>query len=123
MGKRIVIIEDDKDILEILILIFTDAGYVATGYETGKTAVEIELLAPDIVLLDVNIAGYPKNGAEICSELKLYAPTRRIPVMLLSAEKNLALFAGSCSADGFMSKPFDIDELLKRVAELLHGPL
>jgi len=70
---------------------------------------------PDVILLDVNLAGSPKRGDQICSELRKLDLTVPFPVMLLSAEKDLATLAATCMADGYMAKPFDIDKLIAKV--------
>ena len=118
MEKRIVIIEDDRDILELLTIIFTQDGYHVSPFSTGKTATFIGELAPDIILLDINIIGYERTGDQICSELKALMLTSKIPVMLLSAEKNLEQLSKVCQSDAFMAKPFDIDLLLAKARHL-----
>ncbi|TCC92396.1 response regulator [Pedobacter frigiditerrae] len=119
MTKRILIIEDDPDILEILNIIFQDEGYDIVSKRNGMSADEIGLLHPDIVLLDVRISGCEKTGAQICAELKAFTVTSHLPVLLLSAEKNLAMIASSCGANGYLTKPFDIMGLTEKVREMI----
>ena len=59
MAKRILIIEDDPGILELLYFIFEMEGYIVDGFLTGKTAEDIVLLAPDIIIL-VSSCSYTK---------------------------------------------------------------
>jgi two-component system response regulator VicR len=115
MAKRIVIIEDDPNILDLLTYLFKADGYDVSAFATGMSAAEIGTLKPDVVLLDVALVGYPKTGDQICSELKALLSTSRIPVLLLSAERNLQAIANACHSDAFLCKPFDIDELLDKV--------
>jgi two-component system response regulator VicR len=115
MAKRIVIIEDDTDILELLVYLFENEGYQVSSFTKGREAREISQLMPDVVLLDVNLAGSAKRGDQICSELRKLDLTVPFPVMLLSAEKDLATLAAACMADGYMAKPFDIDNLIAKV--------
>ncbi|SOD13796.1 response regulator transcription factor [Pedobacter xixiisoli] len=119
MAKRILIIEDDPDILDILDIIFQDEGYDIISRRNGMSANEIGLLHPDLVLLDVRISGFEKTGSQICKELKALTDTNNLPVLLLSAEKNLNLIANGCGADGYISKPFDIIGLTRKVREMI----
>lgn len=119
MAKRILIIEDDPDILEILDIIFANEGYDIISRRNGMSADEIGLLHPDLVLLDVRISGFEKTGAQICADLKALALTSNLPVLLLSAETNLSLIAHNCGADGHVSKPFEITNLVDKVKELI----
>lgn len=118
MAKRIVIIEDDIDIMELLVHIFENEGYHVSSSNISLEAGEIAQLLPDVVLLDINLAGSPKNGDEICLDLRQLSFTKSLPVMLLSAERDLARLAGNCRADGFMEKPFDVDKLIGQVAAI-----
>jgi len=115
MGKRIHVIDDDEEILSILDILFASEGYEVMLYQTGTTASHIKLLHPDLILLDVRIAGYNKTGAEICAEIKQQGEMNDTPVLLVSAEIDVDLLAEGCGADGYVNKPFDIDNLLARV--------
>jgi two-component system response regulator VicR len=119
MAKRILVIDDDEDILEILNIIFQENGYDIVISSTGEAAEHIRVIQPDIVLLDVRIVGSAKSGPEICKEIKSQLETRHLPVMLVSGETDLAMIAQECGADSFMAKPFDIFELLSQVKEYL----
>jgi two-component system response regulator VicR len=119
MAKRILVIDDDEDILSILDIIFGEEGYEPILIKTGTTAEEIRILHPDLILLDVRIAGCDKTGAEICTEIKSQLEIADIPVLLLSAEVDIDILASGCGANGFVNKPFDIDNLLKKVKEFI----
>ncbi|MES2829816.1 MAG: response regulator [Bacteroidota bacterium] len=120
MAKRILVIDDDEDILFILDIIFGDEGYERILYQRGTTVDEIKILHPDLILLDVRIAGYEKNGAEICAEIKTEMELSGIPVLLVSAEFNVDKLAQGCGADGYITKPFDIDGILEKVKKFLN---
>jgi len=122
MAKRILIIEDDTDILELLIYIFEEEGYHVSSFTKSLEAEQIVLLSPDVVLMDINLSGSPKRGDEICSDLRKFEFSRQIPVLLLSAEKNLASLALNCQADEYMTKPFDIDKLIENVENMQNVP-
>lgn len=117
--KRILIIDDDEDILEIFNLIFQDAGYNVVTSNNGETAEHIHEIGPDLVILDIRIKGSAKNGGEICAEIKEKFKDARVPVVLISGETDISSIAANCGADGFIGKPFDIEEVLARIAQLL----
>ena len=119
MPKRLFIIDDNEDILEILTIVFEDEGYDVVTADNSYAAEQILSSCPDLILLDVRITGSPKSGTQICLELKAEPDTRNIPVLLLSAEHDLKQLAGSCHADGYVRKPFDLDHLLQTVARYL----
>jgi two-component system response regulator VicR len=119
MNKRILIIDDDEDILEILHIVFKDEGFNVVVSNTGEAANNIHIINPDLILLDVRIEGYPKRGNEICAEIKARYPEKNLPVVLVSAETDLALLANECGADFYIKKPFDVYDLLLQVKNRL----
>lgn len=118
MNKRILIIDDDEDILDILHIIFRDEGYNVVISNTGDAVDQIHVINPDLILLDVRIEGSAKQGNEICAEIKSQYNYKNIPVVLVSAETDLAMLANECGADFYIKKPFDIYDLLSQVKRL-----
>lgn len=119
MAKTILIIDDDQDILEILNIVFQDSGYEVILSKVSLEADSINVLHPDIVLLDVRIVGSSKTGTDICKDLKADERTKHLPVILLSAEHDLHTMASACEADSYIAKPFVIDNLLMQVGKQL----
>ncbi|MBL4676667.1 MAG: response regulator [Mucilaginibacter sp.] len=119
MKKRILIIDDDEEILDILNVIFREEGFDVIVSNTGEAADHINVIHPDIILLDVRINGSPKRGDEICAEIKAKYPSQQYPVVLVSAETNLDVLANDCGADFYIRKPFDIYDLLFQVSRHL----
>ena len=117
MAKRVLVIDDDEDILNILNIVFQESGYDIVISNTGEAAEHLLIIQPDVVLLDVRIVGSVKDGPEICREIKSQLETRHLPVMLVSAESDLQVIAEECGADAYIAKPFDIYDLLARVKE------
>ncbi|RYG40604.1 MAG: response regulator [Chitinophagaceae bacterium] len=111
MAKRILIIDDDRDMLEMLKIVFQSSDIDVVLSETGMTGDQIRVTHPDLVLLDVMIKGYITTGDEICREIKGNKDLAHIPVFLISSERDLDLLAVKCQADGFFAKPFDILKL------------
>jgi len=119
MAAKILVLEDDRAILEALEMALQDGGYqTVTSTQNGE---RIEQLLreglPDLILLDILLSGH--DGRDICKRLKAQETTRYIPVVMISAHpaaKDAALEAG---ADGFLAKPFDLDELMAMVEQFV----
>lgn len=119
MGKRILIIEDDPDILEILGIIFKEEGYEVVLSATGEETAIIHLIIPDVVLIDIRLERSVKNGNVICAELKSQPATQHFPILLLSAERDIKQICLDCGANGYISKPFDIKVLVLKVRQYI----
>jgi len=107
--KKVYIADDDPDILEVLTIILENKGYQVVTSPDGKSLSRLHDF-PDLVLLDVRMSG--SDGSEICRDLKSKDETKDIPVVLISANRNLLEIAKDCGADDFISKPFDIKEII-----------
>jgi DNA-binding response OmpR family regulator len=116
--KRILAIEDEIDILDLYTYIFTDAGYEFSGSVTGENIfTQIETFRPDLVMLDINLGAL--SGSDLCRAIKSDPQTSQITVVLVSGETQTVQLMEYTKANGFIAKPFDLDYLLSRVAELL----
>lgn len=113
--KRILVVDDDENIRQIIQLVLESEGYAVTGLENGHGVFEaVARVKPDLVLLDVMLGDM--NGRDICQELKNKTATAEIPVIMISASQNWrSQTEASCHADHYMNKPFDIDELIANV--------
>ena len=113
MNNKIVIIDDDKDILDVVQIILADEGYLVVAYDRFVRLEEIMEQQPSVILLDNRLAsGY---GDTLCLALKSNFNTKHIPVILVSAAENLEQIAKNCNADAFLSKPFDLTDFVKLV--------
>jgi two-component system, OmpR family, response regulator VicR len=119
MCKRILVIDDDEDILEILDIVLKEEGYEVVLSNTGEAAEHIHVIHPDLILLDVRLKGAAKSGYEICAELKQEYADEQMPIVLISAETDLEVLANECGADHYIPKPFDLFQLLIQVKKLL----
>jgi DNA-binding response OmpR family regulator len=117
--KKLLIIEDDTDILHLLDFIFCGEGYNVVLSETGAESRELSTIRPDLVLLDLRLTKQGREGIEICLNIKSQLATCHIPVILLSAERDIKEVCLQCGADNYLSKPFDIDHLSGMVKELV----
>lgn len=113
-GEKIFIVDDDKDILNLIKDILNDENYIVTTAKDGKTAIDILLSNEnfDLVILDIMLPDM--DGYEI---LKKVRDKINAPIMFLSAKsKNMDKVIGfEIGADDYITKPFDDNELLARV--------
>jgi DNA-binding response OmpR family regulator len=108
--KRILVVDDDKDILQVVQIVLQLNGYeTMLSWKGEDTLKNVNSFAPDVILLDVNLGS--TDGTKICTELKADDKTNNIPVIMFSAHSNLTNVKSRCSADGFIGKPFDIFNL------------
>ena len=108
--KTILIIEDNKDILEAVRLLLEDAGYKINTIVKKEEIVRISKKPqPDIILLDMLLSGM--DGRDIINRLKKQPETKHIPIILNSAHPNAKNIWKEVGADDFIGKPFDIEEL------------
>ena len=116
-NEKILVVDDDTNICELLRLYLTKEGYQVTVANDGEEGLEkFNQVKPDMVLLDVMMPRM--DGLEVCRRIRKAGNT---PVMMLTAkgetfDKVLGLELG---ADDYMVKPIDVDELLLRIEALL----
>ena len=121
---RVLVVDDDGDILRLLDKTLRAAGHQVELARDGREAEsKLKTGRYDLVLLDAMLPHV--HGFEICARLKASARTRRIPVILLSAVYRGWRFAHdareSFGADEYVEKPFHLPQLLQRVSALLSG--
>ena len=107
--KRLLIIEDDGDTLEMLGYAAESPNFEVFLKPEIPPIEEIQKLNPDLILLDHWVTG--KTGGQFCKEIKSNPLTNHIPIVLMSAVRNIGQIAADCGAEGSLSKPFDIDEV------------
>ena len=114
----ILVVDDDPAILDLIAQLLIEEGYPVLAAGNGQTALDLarEQL-PKLILLDLMMP--EMNGWQVVGELKAALQTRLIPVILLSARRDLATVAGDLEVAAFVEKPFDIDELLACVRRIL----
>ncbi|MBW4889421.1 response regulator [Mucilaginibacter sp. HMF5004] len=117
MAKKIIVIEDNHDILDMISYILEDEGYEVLPSLNSEPLKDIETSKPDLILLDDWLPD--SYGHRLCATLKQNPVTAHIPVLLISSVINLPELAKKANADGFITKPFDIDHLISMVKEHL----
>jgi DNA-binding response OmpR family regulator len=117
MPKKILILDDDQDMLQMLKDVLSGVGHVVSGYSyTDNIFKLIDEIKPDLLIVDYLINGL--NGGEICSAVKRNPATTHLPVMILTGFDRVIKSLGDYSANRVLYKPFDINSLLNSVEEL-----
>ncbi len=112
--QKILIIDDDPDVIIVLQLLLKKEGYdVATASNEKEAYTQVEVFKPHLIVMDVLLSGV--DGRTICKKLKSEAGTKHIPIIMFSAhpgvQKNMADFG----ADDFIPKPFESIKILERI--------
>lgn len=117
---RILTVDDEEDIQELLRYTLEREGYEVTGALTGEEALEgARANPPGLVLLDLMLPGV--NGLEVCRRLRAVSATRRIPIIMLTAkgEEEDIVRGLELGADDYVVKPFSHKVVLARIAAAL----
>src|SRR5437762_13347025 len=118
--KRVFIIEDDRDIVELVRYNLANEGFLVTAAHDGVTGLAtLKKTPPDILLLDLML---PKlSGLEICREIRRDTSLNRLPILMLTARGEEAdrVIGLEMGADDYVTKPFSPRELVARVKALL----
>lgn len=114
--KVILVVEDDSDILEFLQVLLAQEGYTAVITDQAEDVENLhDNCLPDLILIDVSLSG--RDGRDIVKHLKSQQKTRHIPVIIFSAHLDAEETARAAGADDFVAKPFEIDELIAKIAK------
>lgn len=122
MAKRVLLIEDEPNIIEAISFILSRDGWTVHTHEDGETALDkLRVSLPDMVILDVMLPG--KSGFDILRELRADPEMADLPVMMLTArgqtkDRDLAEQLG---VSHFMTKPFSNADVLEHVRALAGG--
>jgi DNA-binding response OmpR family regulator len=110
--KKILVVDDDKAILQVVKLVLTSHGFDVQTHSTGLNLPDIVMhYHPNLILLDIRLPG--KLGTEVCKELKQI--DTNLPIIFLSAHAEQGEAFAICHADGFIQKPFDIKKLIDTI--------
>lgn len=114
--KRLTVVDDDRDIRELLKAYLEKSGFEVTAYDSGEALLDNSHEATDLLILDVGLPGI--DGLELCRQLR---QSTDLPIIMLTAadddiDRILGLELG---ADDYMGKPFHPRELLARIRALL----
>ena len=108
--RRVIVVEDDDDILFIVSFALEKNGYMVLPLVVGELLEEEVLrMQPDLILMDINLRTC--DGRELCLKLKTKYHLQT-PIILFSANVHLASTVHLYKADGFIAKPFNLDDLV-----------
>lgn len=112
--KKILVAEDDQSILEVIKIILEGEGYSIVSTDDRDTFFRlVDEHKPSLILLDIWLSGH--DGGKIAKHLKADSKNKHIPIIMISANNDTPLITKQAGADGFLLKPFDIDDLLEKV--------
>jgi len=120
MAKKILVVDDEPNIVLSLEFLMSQAGYAVRTAENGDEALRVVAQdRPDLVLLDINLPDI--SGYEVCQQIRANADWGAIKILMITAkgraverEKGLAL-----GADDYITKPFSAQEVVEKVAQYL----
>jgi DNA-binding response OmpR family regulator len=119
--KNILVIEDNHAILDVITLVLQSEAYKVNGLSKSINYLShIDELKPDLLIMDIMLPD--GDGREILQVLRQNDNTKEIPVLMISARYTAAnVQHGQFKPNGFLAKPFDIDDLLDRIEGILAG--
>ncbi|RYG20240.1 MAG: response regulator [Chitinophagaceae bacterium] len=117
---KILVVDDDEEVLETIQLILEIGGYDVEPLEDATLIFErIEEFEPDLILLDIVLGKI--DGRELCSQIKGQYETRNIPILMMSGLYDIKEIQNMLPApDDFMQKPFKMDVLLEKIENLVN---
>ena len=113
MNKKALVVEDDPNIADLLRMYLERDGFdVMLAADGGKAEADFDLFAPDVVLLDIMLP--VKDGWQVCRDIRKKSP---VPIIMLTAkgETSDKVNGLEMGADDYMTKPFEVKELLARI--------
>ncbi|MDR6944979.1 response regulator [Mucilaginibacter pocheonensis] len=118
--RRILAVDDDSDILEVIQYILEESGYEVETLTDGHYLFDkIKESQPDLILLDIMLGNL--DGRELCRSVKNSSETQNIPVILVSASHDVSKSLNQIGApNDFIAKPFDIEDLLGSISKQLN---
>ena len=115
--KKVLIIENDREIREIVSYILEDEGFSTLSIAEPESLDHLLPFKPDVILIDEFINSQP--GHRLCHKIKQVDHLKHIPVIIISTASNIELIATECQANDYVRKPFDIHEMVGKVVQLI----
>ena len=111
--KTVMIADDNQGILDVMRVILENKDYIVVTTNDGRDVLKMKAPLPDLLFLDLMLSG--TDGRDLCRELKSNKKSRDLPILMLSANSELEAISEACGADGYLSKPFDMNDMLDLV--------
>lgn len=116
--KKILVADDDEGIVESMTILLEDEGFEVYNRMKGIDIDDLIQESPDLIFLDIWMSGI--DGRDVCLMIKNHKDTKNIPVVMFSANKDTREIAGQCGADDYLSKPFEIADLIRIAKKYTH---
>lgn len=118
--RKIFLVEDDQSIREVLEVVLSSENYDVRSFSNVLAFTQRDKsINPDLYLFDVMLPD--GSGIDLCNELRNNLQNKDVPVIIMSAHAKLIEISDACQPDDFISKPFDIDNLLLRIHDILEN--
>ena len=115
-SKRVLIFDDDADILEVCSIVLESSGFEVLMQNNCEGVIgKLEQAAPDVVLMDNKIP--PLGGIQASRDIRASAAFAHVPIVFFSANQDVARLAKEAGADYFIEKPFDLDKLVELIRQ------
>ena len=114
-AKKIMIADDDPAILDSVGLLLEFEGYEVQTTPDAAILLTMETGFPDLLLLDIWMSG--TDGRDICRHLKKQKLTSKLPIVLISASREIEQSAIDAGANDFLAKPFEVNDLIKKIEQ------
>lgn len=111
----LMLVDDDKDMLWLMSHALKRRGFEVKAFDHAPSMAQVRDVHPTVIFLDLDIG--TESGEEVCGKIKDAPNSLRVPVILLSShpKEKLRETALRCGADGFMTKPFDVERMSQLV--------
>lgn len=122
MGRRVVVVDDDREIRDAVKERLIDEGYEVTVVPNGlRLLAALQIDKPDVVVLDVMMSWI--DGFELCRAMKRNQEWKDIPVVFMSGKSTPADIEKGmrCGAAGYVTKPFELSTLVGKIDEIVKG--
>jgi CheY-like chemotaxis protein len=120
MSQRVLVVDDDPHVLQLLRVNFELEGYEVVSASNGEEALQrIDERPPDILVCDVMMPGM--DGLEVVERVRNNPATAKLPIVMVSAKAQQSdlLAGGDAGADAYVTKPFDPQDLIDAVTNVL----
>jgi DNA-binding response OmpR family regulator len=119
MAKRILIVDDELDLVRVTKDRLEKSGYEVTCAESGEEALDLlKRYTPNLILLDLLLLHM--RGEQVCKQIKSNIKLKHIPIILFSASvSDMAKLAKEIGAEDYITKPYDAKELLEKIRNLI----
>lgn len=117
--KKILVVEDEPVIAELISMLLEKEGYEVIGF-SNNAGIRAQLHGSKVALVLLDLALGGQDGMDICDYIKANEELKHIPVILISAHRDLEKIASECAADGFILKPFELGSFVTSVQEFIN---